>query len=132
MLYAVEDIVTVSQARGRWIGIITEIKTIGKEWAYLVHPLDTFEEIELRTQEARTPVTVLEADIISANRNYPTFEVGEYVNMFGISGEITGIDGDLYRVETQTPRKDYTQIRDHFVTRVELLLFNPLKYQVPV
>ncbi|MCG2590395.1 hypothetical protein [Rhodohalobacter sulfatireducens] len=129
MQYSKEDIVTVAPSRGSWTGIIIQVTTIGDRWAYLVQPLELFHEPE--AEKARTAQTVLEDEIVSANRNYPEFSVGEQVFLFGLAGEIKSINGDIYRVKTQTPKRHYTQIRHHNVYRWQLMIWNSDLYEPP-
>lgn len=127
-MFNVDDIVTLSAARGGWQGVISGILTLGKPELYRVESLDYDNRIHGST-------TVAGADIVSANRNYPDWQVGDSVTLYRLSGEITQIDHvpvpliisspKTYTVHVeQIQNSEITFKRDHIVPRWRLLIEN--------
>lgn len=117
-MYNIGDIVTLSAARGGWEGVISDIVSLGDPELYKVENLNYDDRIE-------GDVIVAGADIASANQNYPTWQVGDSVTLYRISGEITAINGTEYTVHiTRRRNKDIVFERDHVVPRWRLLIEN--------
>lgn len=119
-MYEVEEIVTLSAARGGWQGVISRVQTIGDRNAYLVHSLKY-------VVYSRLSEIVLEQDIASSQGfAYPTWNIGDTVILYKRSGTITAIDGTEYTVEIDIPIPDlyFTRKRFHKVPRWRLLIEN--------
>lgn len=117
-MYSVDDIVTLSAARGGWQGVISDILTLGDPELYRVENLNYDDRIEGST-------TVAGADIVSSHTNYPSWEVGDGVTLYEVGGEITAINGRMITVRIeQIQNREITFSRDHIVPRWRLLIEN--------
>lgn len=117
-MYSIDDIVTLSAARGGWQGVISDIVSLGVPELYRVENLTYDDPVEGST-------TVAGSDIVSSNTNYPSWQVGDTVTLYRLQGEITAINGRIITVkviETRSP--DITFTRDHLVPRWRLLIEN--------
>lgn len=123
MIYQVEEIVTLSPSRGGWQGVISQVKTVGSKWAYLVHEFDnTDPEVFIWQNMAKL---VLEEDIASSQGfTYPNWQVGDDVVIGGLAGTIEAISGTTYSIRVNQQEKHYTKSRLHEVPRWRLLIEN--------
>lgn len=116
-MYNVDDIVTLSAARGGWQGVISDIITLSPE-LYRVENLNYHDRIE-------GSAIVAGSDIASANTNYPAWQIGDAVTLYQRGGQITAINGRFYTVHIEQVRNDdITFKRDHIVPRWRLLIEN--------
>lgn len=117
-MYAVDDIVTLTAARGGWQGVISNIVSLGKPELYRVENLTYDDPIE-------GSCIVAGADIASSNTDYPAWQVGDTVTLYRLQGEITAIDGRMITVEIiETRSQDITFTRNHIVPRWRILIEN--------
>lgn len=117
-MHEVDDIVTLSAARGGWQGVISMVITLGSPELYRVENLDYGDDIE-------GSAIVAGVDIASAHTDYPDWQVGDSVTLYEVGGEITAIDGRFYTVHIeQQQNADITFKRDHIVPRWRLLIEN--------
>lgn len=117
-MQSIDDIVTLSAARGGWQGVISDIVSLGGPELYRVENLDYDDPIE-------GSCIVAGSDIASSNTDYPSWQVGSTVTLYRLQGEITQINGRMITVqiiETRSP--DITFTRDHIVPRWRLLIEN--------
>lgn len=117
-MYAIDDIVTLSAARGGWQGVISDIITLGDPSLYRVENLDESDVIN-------GSAIVAEVDIADSNTDYPEWQVGQQVTLYRRRGTIEAINGRILSVkiiETRSP--DITFERLHHVPRWRLLIEN--------
>lgn len=117
-MYAIDDIVTLTAARGGWQGVISDIVSLGSPDLYRVENLD---ESDLLNGSA----IVAGTDIAESNTDYPAWETGQQVTLYRMQGTIEAINGRILSVkviETRSP--DITFERLHHVPRWRLLIEN--------
>jgi len=120
MQFSFEERVTLKASRGSWEGVVSAEPDFGPQGPeYIVHPLD-------ENRDDRQPIRVRETDIVqdSGSFNYPNWQVGDSVVLYGQSGQITAINGNEYDVEVDYVKKHYTITRKHTVRRWRLLIEN--------
>lgn len=118
-MYNVDDIVTLSAARGGWQGVISDILTLGTPELYQVENLNYDDRIDGGS------TIVAGVDIASAHTDYPAWQIGDPVTLYEVAGEITAIDGRMITVRIeQQQNEDITFRRDHIVPRWRLLIEN--------
>jgi len=114
----VDDIVTLTAARGGWQGVISDIVSLGEPKLYRVENL-------IYDDPINGSVIVSGADVASSNTNYPDWQPGDTVTLYRLQGEITNIDGRMITVQiTETRSPDITFTRKHTVPRWRLLIEN--------
>lgn len=117
-MYAVDDIVTLTAARGGWQGVVSNIVSLGEPDLYRVENLTYDDPIE-------GSAIVAGGDIASSNTNYPAWQVGDTVTLYRLTGKIKEIDGRMITVEIiETRSEDITFRRNHIVPRWRLLIEN--------
>jgi hypothetical protein len=117
-MYSVDDIVTLTAARGGWQGVISSIVSLGHPELYRVENLD-------QGDPENGSVTVSVADIASSHTDYPDWQPGQQVTLYKLTGQIKAIDGRYISVEiTQTRSPEVTFERLHIVPRWRLLIEN--------
>ncbi|MAO65059.1 MAG: hypothetical protein CL666_08665 [Balneola sp.] len=114
----IDDIVTLTSARGGWQGVISDIVSLGNPELYRVENL-TYGDV------INGSCIVAGSDIASSNTDYPEWEVGQSVNLYNLRGTIQAIDGRMITVQIIDIRsEDITFTRTHIVPRWRLLIEN--------
>lgn len=117
-MYNIDDIVTLTAARGGWQGVISDIVSLGDPELYRVENLTYDDRIE-------GSCIVAGSDIASSNTSYPNWQVGDSVNLYKLRGTIQAIDGRMITVQIIEIRsQDITYTRAHIVPRWRLLIEN--------